>query len=165
MAQQPGIEAALRELVEAAVLSSGCELWDFSLSGTPPRQLLRVFVETPAGTGIEDCMRVSRALRPALDEAGEGFDRLDLEVSSPGAERRLRGPEDYRRFVGQRVNVRFRQEDSESVVEGILSAVDDAALTVVGSHEEETVVPLDQLAQARLAVDFGGGDKIGRRSR
>jgi len=162
--QQPGIEDKVRELVETAVLASRCELWEFSLSGTPPRQVLRVFVESPGGTGIDDCMRVSRALRPALDEAGEGLDRLDLEVSSPGAERRLRGPQDYRRSVGERVNVRFRQQDSESVVEGILEAVDDATLTVVGARDEHTVVPLEQLVMARLAVDFGGGDKIGRRS-
>ena len=164
MTEQPQIEERVRELVEAAVLASGCELWEFNVAGTPPRQVLRVFIETPGGTGIEDCMRVSRALRPLLDEAGEGVERLDLEVSSPGAERRLRGPEDYARSVGERVNVRFRQEDSESVVEGILAAVDDQAMTVVGARDEHTLVPLEQLVRARLAVDFGGGDKIGRRS-
>ena len=151
--------------MQEAVLSSGCELWEFTITGIPPRQVLRVFVEAPGGTGIEDCMRVSRALRPALDDAGEGFDALDLEVSSPGAERRLRGAADYNRFVGQRVNVRFRQEDSESVVEGILAAAGDDTLTIVGAREEHTEVPIAQLVQARLAVDFGGGDKIGRRSR
>jgi len=165
VAQQPQIEQRVRELVEQAVLASGCELWDLTLGGTPPRQLLRVFVEAPGGTGIEDCMRVSRALRPLLDDAPDGLDQVDLEVSSPGAERRLRGPEDYRRFAGERVNVRFRQQDSESVVEGIMVAVEDDALVIAGAREEQTVVPLEQLVQARLAVDFGGGDKIGHRSR
>lgn len=152
-------------MVVEAVRASGSELWELTLSGAPPRQVLRVFVETPGGTGIEDCMRVSRALRPLLDEVDAGFDHLDLEVSSPGAERRLRGPEDYLRCVGERVNVRFRQEDSESVVEGILEAIDDVHLTVVGVREEHTMVPLEQIVTARLAVKFGGGDKIGHRSR
>jgi ribosome maturation factor RimP len=162
---QPSVEETVRELVESTVLASGCELWEFNLSGTPPRQLLRVFVEAPGGTAIEDCMRISRALRPLLDDAPGGLDQLDLEVSSPGAERRLRGPEDYRRFVGERVNVRFKQADSMSVVEGIMAAVDDATMTVVGARDEHTAVPLEQLVQARLAVDFGGGDQIGRRNR
>ncbi len=145
------------------MLSSDCELWDFTVVGAPPRQALKVFIEAPGGVDIERCMRVSRALRPALDEAAQGLERLDLEVSSPGAERPLRHLDDYRRFLGARVNVRFRQEGSETAVEGTLSAVGDGEVTVSGARETETRVPLDQVVAARLAVAFGGGDKIGKR--
>jgi len=159
--------AGLRALVGAAVESSGCELWDLRLVGTPPHQVLKVFIESAGGVDIETCMRVSRSLRPTLDEAGEGIANVDLEVSSPGAERRLRNLDDYRRFLGQRVNVRFRQEvgeeTTESVVEGILSAVEDVAVTITGAADEQTRVPLERVVQGRLAVAFGGGDKIKRR--
>ncbi len=147
--------------------SAGCELWEMRLSGAPPHQVLKVFIEAPEGIDINTCMRVSRALRPALDEAGLGMENADLEISSPGAERRLRDLADYRRFIGQRVNLRFRQLDqatgTESVVEGLLSAVEDDAVTVTGPGGEETRVPLDRVQQGRLAVAFGGGDKIRRR--
>ena len=150
-----------------AVESSGCELWEMRLVGTPPHQVLKVFIDSPTGVDIETCMRVSRALRPAMDEAGEGLENVDLEVSSPGAERRLRDLDDYRRFLGERVNLRFRQggEDatSESIVEGTLSGVEEGAVTVTTATGEEARVPLDQLVHGRLAVSFGGGDKIKRR--
>ena len=166
-ALEPGPGAELRALVDAAVESSGCELWEMRLVGTPPQQVLKVFIESPGGVDIETCMRVSRALRPALDEAGSGLENVDLEVSSPGAERRLRDLDDYRRFVGERVNIRFRhggdEGGSETVVEGILSAVEDTAVTVSGAREETTRVPLDQVVAGRLAVAFGGGDRIKRR--
>ncbi|HEY8739558.1 MAG TPA: ribosome maturation factor RimP [Candidatus Dormibacteraeota bacterium] len=165
MAQQPDIEERVRELVETAVLGSDCELWDLKLVGTPPRQALKVFIDAPGGVDIERCMRVSRALRPALDEAGGGLERLDLEVSSPGAERPLRNLDDYRRYLGERVNVRFRQEGSETAVEGTLSAVEGDFVTVTGARDVQTRVPLAQVVAARLAVAFGGGDKIGRRER
>jgi ribosome maturation factor RimP len=166
-ALEPGPGEVLRGLVEAALRSSGCELWEMRLVGTPPHQVLKVFIESPGGVDIETCMRVSRALRPALDEAGEGLENVDLEVSSPGAERRLRNLDDYRRFLGQRVNIRFRQAGegagSEAVVEGTLTAVEDAAVTVTGAFEETTRVPLEQVLTGRLAIAFGGGDKIKRR--
>lgn len=165
MAEQQEIPEIVRELVESAVLSSGCELWEMKLVGPPGRQVLRVFVDAPGGVDIERCMRVSRTLRPALDGAGEGLERVDLEVSSPGAERRLRDLDDYRRCLGKRVNVRFRQDGSETAVEGTLSEVEDDAVTVVGVREEHTRVPLEQVVEGRLAVAFGGGDKIGRRQR
>lgn len=166
-ALEPAGEDGLRALVTSAVESSGCELWEMRLVGSPPRQVLKVFIESTGGVDIATCMRVSRALRPALDEAGDGMENVDLEVSSPGAERRLRDLDDYRRFLGERVNLRFRQGDgeaaTESVVEGTLSAVEDSAVTVTGPGDQATWVPLEQLIQGRLAVAFGGGDKIRRR--
>src|SRR5947209_17662070 len=100
LAQPPEIDERLRDIVQSAVLGNDCELWDFRVVGVPPRQVLKVFIDAPGGVDIERCMRVSRTLSPALDEAGKGLENLELEVSSPGAERPLRNLDDYRRFLG-----------------------------------------------------------------
>ena len=50
--------------------------------------------------------------------------------SSGGAERPLRNHNDYARFNGKRVNIRYRSGESETVVEGQLIAVDDAGIAV-----------------------------------
>ena len=149
----------VRSLVEPAVIASGCELWDVSLAGTPGQRFLRVYIDAPGGVDIDRCTRVSRTLRPVLDEPGSGFSDVDLEVSSPGAERRLRGVDDYLRFIGNRVNVRFRHGDGEGVVEGPLLQVTDHALMVAGLDGRATEVPLGDLLEARLAVAFGGDDR------
>ena len=156
--QSPTLDR-VRSLVEPAVIASGCELWDVSLAGTPGRRFLRVYIDAPGGVDIERCTRVSRILRPVLDEPGQGFSDVDLEVSSPGAERRLRGIDDYLRFIGSRVNLRFRHGDGEGVVEGPLLQVTDDALMVAGVDGRATEVPLGDVHEARLAVDFGGDDR------
>jgi ribosome maturation factor RimP len=150
--------------VEPAVTAVGCELWDMSISGPAERRLLRVFIDAPGGVDLERCSRVSRTLRPMLDAAPDLAD-VDLEVSSPGAERRLRGMDDYRRFVGSRVNLRFRpapegeEAGAESVVEGLLQQADDRQLTVTARGDRAIAIPLDAVIAARLAVDFGGDDR------
>jgi ribosome maturation factor RimP len=149
----------VRSLVEPAVIASGCELWDVSLAGTPGQRFLRVYIDAPGGVDIDRCTRVSRILRPVLDEPEHGFSDVDLEVSSPGAERRLRGVDDYLRFIGNRVNVRFQHGDGEGVVEGPLLQVTDDALMVAGVDGRATEVPLGDVHEARLAVDFGGDDR------
>lgn len=146
----------VRALVEPAVASVGCELWDWSLSGPPGRRLLRVFIDAPGGVDIGLCERVAKVLRPALDET---MPDADLEVSSPGAERRLRGMPDYLRFVGERVNLRYKTGVSERIVEGLLSAVEDAALTVASGGPDGTRVAVDEIIEARLAVAFGLDDR------
>lgn len=149
----------VRSLVEPAVNSAGCELWDMSLTGPPGRRLLRVYIDAPGGVDLERCARVSRTLRPVLDEASVGLGDTDLEVSSPGAERHLRGVDDYLRSIGERVNARFRHGDGEGVVEGMLMQVTDEALLVAGRDGQATEVPLADLRAARLAVEFGGDDR------
>jgi ribosome maturation factor RimP len=153
----------VRSLVEPAVSSVGCELWDLSLAGPPGRRLLRVYIDAPGGVDLERCVRVSRTLRPVLDDASVGLGDVDLEVSSPGAERRLRGVDDYLRSIGERVNARFRHGDGEGVVEGTLMQVTDDALLVAGRDGLATEVLLADLREARLAVEFGGDDRPQRR--
>ncbi len=52
------------------------------------------------GIGVEDCERVSRELSALLDVEDPIAVPYTLEVSSPGADRILRTPAHYRRFVG-----------------------------------------------------------------
>jgi ribosome maturation factor RimP len=63
----------------------------------------------PAKIGIEDCVRVSKALDEPLDQIPEVGSLLsgtyELEVSSPGMNRALRLPGDFKKFVGSRVRV------------------------------------------------------------
>jgi ribosome maturation factor RimP len=149
----------VRDVVEAAVAGLDCELWEIGLAGPPGHRILRVFIESSGGVDIERCTRVSRALRPLLDDPAVGLADADLEVSSPGAERELRGMPDYLRFIGSRVNVRFGHGDAERVLEGTLLRVSDDALTIEGPGDASTDVPLASLLAARLAVRFGADDR------
>jgi len=147
------IALQLLQLIEKTVVGMGYDLVDFEQAA---RGLLRVFIDSPGGVDIGHCERVSRMLRPALDAT---LPDVDLEVSSPGAERRLRGMPDYLRFVGERVNVRFRTGVSEHIVEGLLSAVEEDALTVASGGPDGTRVAVDEIIDARLAVAFGLDDR------
>jgi len=59
--------------------------------------------------GIEDCVKVTRALDEPLDQLPE-IEALfkgayELEVSSPGVDRPLRTPRDYQRFSGKEARI------------------------------------------------------------
>jgi ribosome maturation factor RimP len=152
-----GLDATdrVRELALPAVESAGCQLWDVALVGPRGKQQLRVYIDSPEGVDLERCALVSRQLRPVLDALVPEFGELELEVSSPGAERVLRGMNDYLRYVGRRVNVRFATGDSETVVEGPLTSVSDEAITVEARGGRLMQVPVDSIQHVRGAVDFG----------
>jgi len=155
-------DSALKRIFQPLLAGLGCELWDLHLAGPPGRRHLQVYIDAPQGVDLELCARVARTLRPALDHYNLGLDDADLEVSSPGAERPLRNLDDYRRHVGERIRVRYRNAGSERVIEGPLASVEAAQITVRDNAGELHAVHLGDVAEGRLAVDFGRAPRLPR---
>jgi len=94
----------LTALLEKTVGAMGYELVDLELANRG--RLMRIFIDKVDGIGVEDCATVSNQLTRLLAVEGVDYDRL--EVSSPGLDRPLKRPQDYARFVGERVQVKAR---------------------------------------------------------
>lgn len=149
---------SIRALLEPTVKHMGYDLYAVEQSGQSGRTL-RVSIDRNEPITIDDCERVSKVVGPLLDNASLIPGPYDLEVSSPGAERPLRGKPDYERFNGKRVNVRYRTGESESVVEGDLVAVDDAGIAVQAKGQRGRApvivhIGWEDVASGRLAVSL-----------
>ena len=149
---------SIKALLEPTLEHMGYELYAVEQSGQSGRTL-RVSIDRPEPITIADCERVSRVIGPILDHAGTIPGPYDLEVSSPGAERPLRGKHEYERFNGKRVNVRYRSGESDAVVEGDLVAVDEAGIAVQargvrGRAPVIVHIAWDDVASGRLAVSL-----------
>lgn len=146
--------AEIRALLEPSLQHMGYEVYDLAQAGPGGRSLC-LFIDRDEGVTLEDCERVSGVVGPLLDQADLiPGGRYALEVSSPGAERPLRNPGEFQRFIGKRVNVRYRLGDNETVLEGELVAVDDAGIAVLGRKEEVFHLPWDEILAARLTVSL-----------
>jgi len=149
---------SIKALIEPTLEHMGYELYAIDQSGHSGRTL-RVSIDRAEPIKIEDCERVSRVIGPLVDRAELIPGSYDLEVSSPGAERPLNDKQDYTRFHGRRVNVRYKTGESESVVEGDLVAVDEAGIAVQakGPRGRAPVIvhiAWDDVASGRLAVSL-----------
>ena len=101
--------ADLRKLLEPGVSAMGFELVDVEMAGSHHSPTLRVYIDGPRGVNVDDCARVSRQLSALLDVEDPLPGQYILEVSSPGLDRPLVKPEDFRRFVGETVKVKMQQ--------------------------------------------------------
>lgn len=154
------IDPDLLQELESLAAASGCELVHCEFKGA----ILRLFIDRPEGVTLEHCEHVSRQASALLDVAGFGPSRYTLEVSSPGLDRQLYRPRDYRRFTGRLVRVTFRPEGEEGrrrTVVGRLEALagDDEAATVVlrvsdVEGVEPLAIPLASVQTARLEIEL-----------
>ncbi|MBO0689087.1 MAG: ribosome maturation factor RimP [Candidatus Dormibacteraeota bacterium] len=143
----------IRQLLEPTLQHLGYTIYALERSGSGGRTL-RVTIDKRDGSivSLDDCQRVSEIASPLLDQADLVSDSYVLEVSSPGAERELRDRDEYERFVGRKVNVRYRAGAAEVALEGVLAAVGDDGIAVLGQRDNENQVAWADVIKTRLVA-------------
>ena len=130
----------------------GCTLWDVEYVKEAGTWFLRVFIDKEGGVSIDDCEAVSRALDPILDERDPVPGSYVFEVSSAGAERELKRPSDFERFMGSDVEVKHYQPiDGAKSHVGVLRGYEDGDVTIELNGRERQFKNA-QGAQVRLRM-------------
>jgi ribosome maturation factor RimP len=148
----------VQELAAPILRSYGLELVEAVCVGQGPRTVIRIFIDKPGGITLTDCEQAHRSLSPALDVIDPFPHAYTLEVSSPGLDRPLRRVEDYRRLIGQSVNLKLRRPvQGQWRLVGTLVDVEDRGVTLAVRQKKTTetvLVELEQIALARRDIGF-----------
>lgn len=117
---------------------------------------LRAYCDKEGGITIDDCELISRAFEKKLDEADFISDAYILEVSSPGLGRPLKKERDYKRALGQRVEVHtYKIIDHEKSFTGVLKSYDDDTVTLeLDDDGGEKVFNRADISLIRMAFDW-----------
>ena len=144
------------ELAAPAIAEQGCTLWDVEYVKEAGTWYLRILLDKEGGVDILDCEEISRKVSDLLDEADPIEGSYTLEVGSAGAERALKRPGDFRRFLGSPVLVKlYRAREGRKEFSGYLKSYDDATGDVtVTVGKQELVFPKKETALVRLRVEF-----------
>ena len=144
------------ELAAPAIAEQGCTLWDVEYVKEAGTWYLRILLDKEGGVDILDCEEISRKVSDLLDEADPIEGSYTLEVGSAGAERALKRPSDFQRFLGSPVLVKlYRAQDGRKEFSGYLKGYDEATGDVaVTVGAQEMVFPKKETALVRLRVEF-----------
>jgi ribosome maturation factor RimP len=144
------IQNDIAEMLKPVINDLGYELWGCELLPQGKHSLLRIYIDSEGGIGIQDCERVSRQVSALLDVEEPIPGNYRLEVSSPGVARPLFHKEQYRRYSGHGVLVKlFKPINGSRKLSGvIISANEDALIMKVG--EEQLKVQFSDIVKANL---------------
>ena len=144
----------VRELAEPVVVENGCSLWDVEYVREAGQWYLRLLIDKDGGVDILDCEAISRRVSDLLDEADPIESSYIFEVGSAGAERALKRPSDFERFMGSPVTIKtYKPKDGRKEFAGTLAGYDNGAVELaVGG--EVLRFEKDEVALARLRVEF-----------
>ncbi|MDA3807298.1 MAG: ribosome maturation factor RimP [Thiomicrorhabdus sp.] len=101
------LEEKLENLLKPTIESMGFELWGFEYLPAGRHSILRIFVEkSDMGITVDDCAAVSRQVSAIMDVEDPISSAYMLEVSSPGMDRLLFKPEQFKLYLNKPIQVR-----------------------------------------------------------
>lgn len=149
------IESRVKAIAERVAAYEGLEIVEVSWMSSG-KGSLRIFVDKEGGVGINDCVSVSRQVSTILDAEdvvpGAAY---QLEVSSPGLDRKLTRPADYERFAGKKVKVKLRApKDGRHQYTGVLSHPQEDRFSVELDIDEVVELRYDEVRTTRLVIEI-----------
>jgi len=152
----------VRDIAGRVAADRGLEIFDVQFRREAPGMVLRVQVDRPGpsataddSVSVDDCAHVSRELSAILDVEDVVPSAYTLEVSSPGLDRPLRRPDDFRRFAGRRAKIVMRERiDGQGYFKGRLGGVDGNDVLIESENGKTHRVPLEVITRANLEVEF-----------
>lgn len=155
LTKRESYEQKTEEILNPIVEEYGFELVDVEYVKEGSTWYLRAYIDKPGGICIDDCEAVSRRLSDILDEKDYIDDAYILEVSSSGLGRPLRKEKDFRRSLGEEVEVRtYRMIEKQKEFTGILKEYDEKTVTIEEDGGNVRIFEKSDIALIRLAFDF-----------
>lgn len=155
--------ATIQTLVDPILDDFGLECVDLEFKRDAQGQVLRIFIDKPAGVTLDDCISVSREVSAILEVEDPISQAYRLEVSSPGLDRPLKKAEDFERFAGQMVKIKTgslldpdERGHKRKTFRGKLLGLTDDGVRVMQTDKKggEITLPLDVIVKANVEPEI-----------
>jgi ribosome maturation factor RimP len=153
-----GLPERVTSEVGKIVASEGLELVHMEYRRQGRTYLLRIDIDKEGGVTLDDCQLVSQQVSAWLDVEDPVPGEYELQVSSPGLDRKFYSDSDYQKFVGRLVRVKTSAAiRGLHVIVGRLKEFDGKKIVVTDpmmKKDAEYEIPLADIKETRLEVEI-----------
>ena len=144
--------------IETIVASEGLELVHIEFKPQGRGHLLRIDIDKEGGVTLDDCQLISQQVSTFLDVEDPVRGAYELQVSSPGLDRKFYSEADYRKFIGRLVRVKTAKAiGGLHVIVGHLESYDGEKIVVVDPKTKTNKayeIPMGEIKETRLEVEI-----------
>ncbi|HEX8170501.1 MAG TPA: ribosome maturation factor RimP [Thermoanaerobaculia bacterium] len=153
-----GLPDVVEQQIQRIAESEGLELVHVEYKRQGRGFLLRVDIDKEGGVTVEDCSLISQQISAWLDVEDPIPAEYELQVSSPGLDRKFYKTDDYRKFLGRLVRVKTSQAvRGLHVIVGRLKEFDGTTVVVTDplqKKDPDYAIPLGDIKETRLEVEI-----------
>lgn len=149
------LESRLRDIVEEVLGASPLYLVDLNVRGRKGSQVIDVFIDSDTDLDVEMLAEVSRELGFLLDTEDLIKGSYSLNVSSPGVDRPLSLPRQYKKNVGRKLKVKRRTaEDSSETIMGQLVSASEESIELDVDRKGRVHISYADIMEAKVQLPW-----------
>lgn len=149
------IENITREMALSIIKDTDIELVDVEYIKEGSHMYLRVFIDNPEGTSIEDCQKISQSISNRLDDIDPIEENYFLEVSSPGLDRPLKTENDLKNSIGKDIEISlYKPINGKKRYIGKFIDFDNNHIAIEDEKLGEIKIERKLIAKINLAINF-----------
>ena len=146
------IKKSLEQTLSEDIENNGYELIEIEQHSLRKGIKFVLYIDHDNGIGLDDCVSVSKASEMIIDEFIDP-ESYELEVSSPGLDRKLNKKEDFDRFIGKTIKIRLKEKlNDRKNFKGLLT--DRRGDTVILEDDQVFEIPMDSIDICRIVPQF-----------
>jgi ribosome maturation factor RimP len=153
-----GLPEEVENGIGKIVASEGLELVHIDYRKQGRGFLLRIDIDKDGGVTLDDCQLVAQQVSTWLDVEDPIPAEYELQVSSPGLDRKFYKDSDYQKFIGRLVRVKTSQSiRGLHVIVGHLREFDGQRIVVTDPNmkkDPDYEIPMAAIKETRLEVEL-----------
>ena len=148
------LRETIHKMIQSSVEIMGYELIDTECHQGKKSLKIVVYIDHLKGIKIDDCVKITNAIAPILDDDNVVNEYYNLEVSSPGLNRKLILKEHYDKFIGKVIKIKLKIKiDNRKVYKGTLLERIDDSISIVENNQKINI-QMDAIEICRLVPAF-----------
>ena len=149
-----GIAERVRALAEEVLAPLSYYLVDVEVRGHHGTRVVEVYVDADEDLGLDDLAEVSKELDFLMEMEDTVDGSYKLEVSTPGLDRPLSDPRQFRKNVGRGVRVKYLREGNKEKVEGEITDATEDDIEITEPSGETHRLPYEDVQEAKLKLPW-----------
>lgn len=146
------MDLELEESIKLAVEGCGVDLYDIVTTKEHKKNILRIYITSKEGVSLEKCSQVSRMVSPLLDIHEPFSGEYNLEVSSPGIERKLKTLHHFKCSIGD--NVKIKEYSTDTLKGKLIDVSDDGVITIKDEQGDELKTKFEDILSASTYFEW-----------
>lgn len=144
------------ELVEEVIGGSSVFVVEVDVRGTRGSRVVEVYLDSDADLDVDELAAINREVGFLLDMEEVIPGGYHLNVSSPGLDRPLSLPRQYKKNIGRALRVHYAKEDGSgnTEVDGELLTTDEDAIEVAASESDVRRIRFDDILWAKVQLPW-----------
>lgn len=142
----------VQKIAEPIIEEANLELFDLLIKIYRGVSNIELLIDRPSGgISIDECAKVNRKIADTIEEDGLFGDDYTVSVSSPGLDWPLTKPKDFKRLIGQDIDVNYECGDASFHKTGALQSVSKNNIEIKTSDGEVEIL-LENIKNAFLLI-------------